>query len=390
MRLLHAAVAALLIHGAAYWLLSLTAPLGAPEGSRQRSLVEFTLRPPRSPAPQQPAAQQPEPPLRSAPARPGAPRAQAPAGPAQAAPPSPAPPRTAAPAPDLFPRDVLERQAGGVLPAAPRREGGRTINEGNRAALAAEDAARAEREAKERVALWAAEERARVATAQGNVDPAWRQIERELVLGFKPPPATLHDAPEGGAARRLGDRLGSAAGQVLNMWRRGEEGLRRPRVPSQVVESAPGRPVDPSQQNYLGDPEGIGVRAMPMEQQQAALEAWNDPVSWYAVEVEVETDAQGQVTGARVVVPSGRRAFDRFALEEVRRRVAAAGEGLGASVSRWRCEAAYSVHASPSIGLTFDDAMLFSKKARQDFAGKHPLKQNVRTKVTLRWVRPPL
>jgi TonB family protein len=285
---------------------------------------------------------------------------------------------------------VLERQAGGVLPAAPRREGGRTINEGNRAALAAEDAARAEREAKERVALWAAEERARIATEQGRVDPAWRQIERDLVQGFKPPPATLHDAPEGGAARQLGDRLGSAARQLLGVLRRGEEGLRRPRVPGRVVEAALGRPVDPSQQNYLGDPEGIGVRAMPMEQQQAALEAWSDPVSWYAVEVEVETDAQGQVTQARVAVPSGRRAFDRFALEEVRRRVAAAGKGLGASVSRWRCEAAYAVSASPSIGLSFDDAMLFSKKARQDFATRYPLKQEVRTKVTLRWVRPPL
>jgi hypothetical protein len=256
--------------------------------------------------------------------------------------------------------------------------GGHTLNERNRAAEDAAEDARRRSDARARVGAWVDQDRAQAATSDGRVAPIWREIERRLSEGFRPPFSVVHQPSRSGS---VADRLGSYAKQLVGVITRGEAGLQHPRVPgSHVVELPPGRSIDPSYQSYYGVPEGLNLRAMPLEQQLAAVAARGQPAEWLRVEVEVETDGQGGVTAARVVLPSGRRTFDRFALAEVRARIAATAP-KSATRSRWLCEAGYSVADLTALGFTFDETT-----GRID--GHYPLQQNVSTHVSLRWVHP--
>lgn len=399
-------MAALLLHALVVWLLPRSrrfvparpseplpiALMSTPPARPQAAPPPEVTPPPRPPRPVRPPR-----PLASLPPRP-TPEPPPPEPPSPEPPPSEPPSPSASPppeassagraatkpAPDLFPRAVLESL--GAVPAP--RWGGRSVHPGNRAAV---DAAEAEQRAAEvpaRVGEWIGDDTARIATAQGRVAPVWRDVERSLALGFKPPIAAVHDVPDR-PGRRVTDRLKTFARQVFAAWKRGEDGLRRGVVPGATQTEIPlGRSIDPSQQGSLGDPPGLNQRGLAVEQAMAAQAATSDPADWLRVEIEVETDAAGAIVRARVAHPSGRRSFDRFALAEVRKHVAAAPRPLEAAVSRWLCEAGYFVADVRSIGFTFDAEMLVDRAARKRFGYTYPLKEDVKTRVALRWVRP--
>lgn len=232
---------------------------------------------------------------------------------------------------------------------------------------------------------WLDDAAAGARTRSGQVDHVWRQIERELVQSFKPPIAAVHDDPRRGIDR-FGNRLRSLFGQSAAMVARGDEGLRHPVEPgSHAIGFGPGGSIDLSKQGFPGIPEGINLRAMPLAQQQASAAATNDPERWLTVEIEISVDGEGRVSGARVVVPSGRRAFDRYALAAVRNRVA--GAAPPSTLSRWICRAGYAVSRIDSVQLKFDVMMLFDKKMRDQLALQYAGKQRVETDVSLAWVK---
>src|SRR5207249_7361678 len=144
------------------------------------------------------------------------------------------------------------------------------------------------------------------------------------------------------------------------------------------------RSIDPSQENFVGTPAGLNLRAGPLGQQQASAAASDQPARWLSVEIEVTTGENGEVRDARVVSPSGRRAFDRHALAAVREAVARGG-GKSA-ISRWQVEAGYSVARPDTIGFSFDENAIFDRGAR--LKAKYPFQENVETRITLRWVMP--
>lgn len=228
---------------------------------------------------------------------------------------------------------------------------------------------------------WLSDDAAEARTRAGQVAPVWRDVERELTLNFKPPVATVHDAGTPGL-----DRVGSYFKQMIATVARGEDGVRQPREPgSHALEQGPGGSIDLAQQNFAGTPEGSNLRAGPLAQQQAIMAASGQPARWLRVEIEADTDAEGNVTSARVVMPSGRRAFDRFALAAVRERLAHAA--APSSQSRWILEAGYAVSRPDAIGLSFDLAMLYDAQARKQLSVQYPLKERVETKVSLKWVK---
>jgi hypothetical protein len=237
-----------------------------------------------------------------------------------------------------------------------------------------------------RVQGWLADDTARARTEGGHVAPVWRDVERALVQGFKPPVAVVHDLPDGAGAR-LGDRLKTFARQNLAVMLRGEDGLRRGVEPGATIVEAPiGRSIDPSQQSFYGVPEGMNLRAMPLEQQRAVVAATGEPASWLHAEVEITVDDEGAVVAARVAVPSGRRRFDRYALAEVQARVA--GVRHAAATTRWAIEAGYAVSRPDSFGITFDLNALFDRASRRKIGLQWPLSDQVRTRVSLLWAKP--
>lgn len=223
-------------------------------------------------------------------------------------------------------------------------------------------------------------------TRSGQVAPVWRSIERALVEGFHPPVDAVHDRPARGVDR-FADRMRSWFKQQVAMVARGEDGLRHPVEPgSTIVSALPGASIDPSQESFQGVPEGRPIKVMPLAQQQAAAAAAGDPAAWLRVEIEVAVDAAGAVQSVRVAMPSGRRAFDRYAVGAVRDAVSRAAPP--SSLSRWSCEAGYAVSRPDMVGLTFDVQMLFDKKLRRQLAGRYPLQERVDARVSLQWVKP--
>jgi TonB family protein len=147
-----------------------------------------------------------------------------------------------------------------------------------------------------------------------------------------------------------------------------------------------GHSLDPSVQTFFGVPEGMNLRTLPLEQQQALARAAGEPSSWLHAEIEVRVDDQGAIVDARVVVPSGRRRFDRYALAAVKERVA--GIRAPAATSRWAIEAAYVIGPLTSLSASFDVMMLFDKASRKRASALPPMGDEVRAKVALLWVRP--
>ena len=234
---------------------------------------------------------------------------------------------------------------------------------------------------------WLDDANAEARTRAGGVAPVWRQVERELLQGFEPPVDVVHDTP----ARRI-DRIGDRLRTLARQWTavvRDESRLRHPVEPGSTITTVPmGRSIDPSQQGFLGVSEGANLRAMPLEQQQAAVAATGEPADWLRVEVEIAVDATGAIARARVVVPSGRRAFDRYALAAVQAAVTRGAASAPSTLSRWVCEAGYAVARPDSIGVTFDLSMLFDKQLRRQLAAHYPLKERVDRRVSLKWVKP--
>jgi hypothetical protein len=278
---------------------------------------------------------------------------------------------------DLFPSDVLARFGTAA------RDSGHTRSLAHPDER--EDPDRERREVGARVGDWIGDDLATRRTQAGQVSSTWRQVERELVQSFHPPVAVVHDLP-GRAADRVGERLKTLLRQAVAVTARGEAGVRREVVPGeQMPENAPFRAADPSQQGFVGTPEGANMRAGPLEQQQAVMGAMGEPVSWLRTEIEVLVDGDGRVEEAKVVLPSGRRKFDRYALDAVTARVTGVRE---AARTCWIIEAAYSVAPLNAFGATFDITMLTDGRMREQFAPVHPLKDMVTTHVSLKWSRP--
>jgi TonB family protein len=229
---------------------------------------------------------------------------------------------------------------------------------------------------------WADDAAAEARTRSGQVDPVWRDIERSLVQSFKPPIDVVHDLPRSKLAR-FGDRLRSFTNQAAGVVARGEEGLRHPVEPgAHDLGFGAGGYIDPGQQGFQGLPEGLNYRSMAFAQQQAVAAASAEPARWLVVEIEITVDAAGKVTRARVAFPSGRRAFDRYALHLVEEQVAKGTPP--SSLSRWLCKAGYAVARPDAIGV--DVLKLFSRKTIKDSL-LYPLKDRVEAQVSLKWVK---
>jgi TonB family protein len=265
---------------------------------------------------------------------------------------------------NLFPRAALESFAPVPARDAARHAGGGGV---------ARDAERAPPTS-------LADELAAANTRAGRVAPVWRDVERDLTRSFKPPLAVVHDVPDGAGAR-VADRLRSLLQQNLAAWARGEDGARHPVEPGATITEQPmGRSIDPSQQTFFGVPEGANLRAMPLEQQQALAAAAGEPAAWLRVELEIAVDDAGAVAEARVVTPSGRRRFDRYALTAVRERVAQAHQR--AMTTRWVVEAGYAVGSVAAITVDLEK-LLHPRDALH-----LPLEARVRTRISLQWARP--
>jgi TonB family protein len=201
----------------------------------------------------------------------------------------------------------------------------------------------------------------------GNLSSHWRDIERDLVQHFRPPLAVVKQ-----------DNVVKTFGrQVMRSWLDGPP--RQGPVP---------RGVDASVQTILGTPQGFNQRSMPGEQALAVQAAWGNPASWLRVEVEVTLDEDGRVTRARVIMPSGRRLFDRTALAAVEDAIRARGPPVERRpvVTRWLVEAAVAVTPPTSFGFRFDETGHLNPGAtgwRKYISGVYPLEQRVQTHVSL-------
>lgn len=326
------------------------------------STIEIVVTPPRSPSPPPPP---PSGGSRStAPSRHRAAVAAAPTTRGAAVEPAPIPAAPSGPV-ELFPRSVLD----GVAAAAPASSPSPAANDKSR----------------ETPQSWLDDAAAEARTRSGAVDHAWRAIERELVGSFKPPVDAVHDTPSR-TVDKIGDRLKTWLQQNIAMVKRGEDGLRHPVEPgSTIVEFGANGSIDPSRQTFPGVPEGMNLRAMPLAQQQASVAATAEPASWLRAEIEITVDAAGNVSAARVAWPSGRRAFDRYALATVQAAVARAAPP--STVTRWICEAGYAVDRPDAFALSFDLNMLFDKKSRRQLSARYPTHERVDTRVALKWVK---
>jgi hypothetical protein len=222
-------------------------------------------------------------------------------------------------------------------------------------------------------------------TRAGQIDPVWRGVERELVQNFHPSVDVVHEAPTGKVARVL-DRLDTYLKQQVAVVKGGEDRLRHPVDPdSHGIRFSADASSDVSQQGFTGVSEGLNLRSLPRSQQEAVMAATGDPASWLEVEIEITVDGAGNVTDMRVVMPSGRRAFDRYALSLVAERVAHAT--APASISRWVCRAGYAASRPDAIGVNFDLSMPLDKQLRKQLSMQYPFKERVETRVSLKWVK---
>jgi TonB family protein len=168
----------------------------------------------------------------------------------------------------------------------------------------------------------------------------------------------------------------------------GEDRLRHPVDPdSHGIRFSAGASVDVSQQGFAGVSEGLNLRSLPLSQQEAVMAATGDPANWLEVEIEISVDGGGNVTQMQVVMPSGRRAFDRYVLQLVAERVSHATPR--ASISRWVCRAGYAASRPDAIGVNFDLSMPLDKQLRKQLSLQYPLKERVETRVSLKWVKSP-
>jgi TonB family protein len=315
----------------------------------------------------------PRPPVRRPAAVAAAPPSRAVAPPEPPAPPAPAtaaaPPASAkgsAGPPQLFPRGLLQELADKNAGPPPWVKAPSPAKERDR----------------ETPGGWLEDAAAEARTRSGQVDHVWRQIERELVLSFKPSIDVVHEVPTR-KIDRFGDRLRSFVQQAARVVARGEDGLRHPPEPGarDFAFGANGS-IDPSNQGFPGVSEGLNLRSMPLTQQQAVVAATQDPASWLEVEIEITVDEAGKVTRSRVAFPSGRRVFDRYALHLIEELVAKATPP--SSVSRWVCKAGYAVSRPDAISL--DVLKLFSRTTIRDSL-LYPLKDRVEASVSLKWVK---
>jgi TonB family protein len=157
--------------------------------------------------------------------------------------------------------------------------------------------------------------------AGGRVDPAWRDLERAIDAGFRPPA----DAISSDSA------LVGLAKQMRNLARGGP-------TP---------RGVDPSR---AAEP-GVFIA----EQIAASQAAFAEPSEWRTTEITVELDADGRLVDARVALGSGRAALDREALEAVRRALARhpLRDPRGRVTARFSVEAAVAI-TPPAAGAMVD------------------------------------
>jgi TonB family protein len=114
----------------------------------------------------------------------------------------------------------------------------------------------------------------------------------------------------------------------------------------------------------LGVPDGLNLRTMPFEQQQASIAASEQPC-WLEVDVELTLAANGTVVAATVVRPSGRRSFDRYALSEVRRVAALRPTPLPrAALVTYRLRASYVAKIPRAFSFRFDETGTGNPRAR--------------------------
>ena len=150
------------------------------------------------------------------------------------------------------------------------------------------------------------------------IDSPWRSVERKAYELFAPRAAEVSD--ENGAkllARQIArERRPAAAPRDRNH------------------DDSRALPSDP-----------MGYHASVTDQVSAAQRAYEEPVTWQAVELEVRVERDGRPGEVRITQRSGRPAVDRAAVEAVRRAVGA-GSALGDSgavIARFRVEAGVSV-----------------------------------------------
>ena len=199
------------------------------------------------------------------------------------------------------------------------------------------------------------------------IDSSWRSVERKAYELFAPRAAEVSD--ENGAtllARQIARERKPAAAP-----------------PDRSHDDTRVLPSDPR-----------GHHASVTDQVSAAQRAYEEPVTWQAVELEVRVERDGRPGEVRITQRSGRPAVDRGAVEAVRRAVGAGsalGEG-GAVIARFRVEAGVSV-AMPASAVRYEPlarpkgVMVPIVRGRFGDGKKTevsaPLQPRVRTRVTL-------
>ncbi|HEY7956117.1 MAG TPA: TonB C-terminal domain-containing protein [Polyangia bacterium] len=201
----------------------------------------------------------------------------------------------------------------------------------------------------------------------GAVRPRWRDAERRLTETFRPPLALVKQESVGKMFVH----------QLLRELREG------PPPAGKVA-----RAVDASRLNVLGVSDGTNLPSLPQEQQQAMQAAMGRPASWLSTEVEAVIDGAGKIVSLRVVVPSGRRKYDRAVLEAVKQAIKDRGalDEPGPVVTLWAVDASVSVAPPTGVGFTFDESGRLQPGAtgvRKYLRFNYPMQQTVKTRVKL-------
>lgn len=138
---------------------------------------------------------------------------------------------------------------------------------------------------------------------QGRVAPVWRELERDIKQTFAPAVESASPA------------------------------TRKELVMQQLLRPAPPAP-EQSRAGWLARQD---LRNRLLAEVQAAQDAYDEPSEGRETEIEVELDAQGQVTAVRVLRASGSRRFDAEAERAVRQalRIRPIRDVTGPVVARW-------------------------------------------------------
>jgi len=272
---------------------------------------------------------------------------------------------------DLFATGALER-AVPLAPSAGGGWGGTTRRAGDgRGDPNARDPNADREEAAARVTGWLADSAAENRARSGSVAPRWREAERRVTEGFHPPLDLVKQ-----------DDVGKTyAKQVFESWRDGPP--KGGDLPRGIDPSAPLPGVSP----------GANLGGLALDQAVASQQATGRPQGWLRTEVEVVIDEAGRVVSAKVLHPSGRRRYDRAAVDAVTKAIGAGGapEDKRAVVTRWSVEATLAVAPPTSLGFGFDESGALhpgASGARKYVDGVYPMKQEVKTRVALLSVRP--